>query len=81
MPDVLTHLLVGVSVALLVRRDDNRPQQMLIILGALLIDIERPISWLLEMTDFGWIQVGDSIFRFGVICHLVLPGSSFRGVL
>jgi len=57
MPDVLTHLMVGISVALLVRRDDNRPQQMLIILGALLIDIERPITWLLELTDFGWIEL------------------------
>jgi hypothetical protein len=57
MPDVLTHLMVGISVALLVRRDDNRPEQMLIILGALLIDIERPISWLLELTDFGWIEL------------------------
>jgi hypothetical protein len=44
MPDVLTHLLVGVSVALLARRDDNRAEQMMIVLGALLIDIERPVT-------------------------------------
>ena len=55
MPDVLTHLLVGVSIALLVVRDDNRPEQMLIILGALLIDIERPITWLLTSMNIEWI--------------------------
>ena len=55
MPDLLTHLLVGASIALLVCRDDNRPEQMLIILGALLIDIERPITWLLEVMNLEWV--------------------------
>ena len=55
MPDLLTHLLVGASIALLVCRDDNRPEQMLIILGALLIDIERPITWLLSWMNLEWI--------------------------
>ncbi len=58
MPDVLTHLMVGASIALLVRRDDNRIEQMLIVLGALLIDIERPISWLLTGTFLEWIELG-----------------------
>lgn len=55
MPDVLTHLLVGVSLALLIRMDGSRSEQMLIVLGAVLIDIERPISWLLADTPFYWI--------------------------
>jgi membrane-bound metal-dependent hydrolase YbcI (DUF457 family) len=57
MPDVLTHLLVGVSIALLVVRDDNRIEQMMIILGALIIDIERPFTWLLQMIDLGWLEL------------------------
>jgi hypothetical protein len=57
MPDVLTHLLVGVSIALLVRREGPRSEQMLIVLGAVLIDIERPITWLLEGTPFYWIGI------------------------
>ena len=57
MPDVLTHLLVGVSFALLVRKDGPRFEQMLIVLGAVLIDIERPITWLLADTSLYWINL------------------------
>lgn len=72
MPDVLTHLLVGASVALLVCRDDNRTEQMLIILGAVLIDIERPISWILVGTELEWIGLGSafhSILGAGVLSY------------
>ncbi len=55
MPDVLTHVLFGISLALLVRRDDCRMEQMLIVVGAVIIDIERPVTWLLATTDFYWI--------------------------
>ena len=55
MPDVLTHLLVGASVALLVQRDGNRVEQALVILGAVIIDIERPVTWILSRLDFDWI--------------------------
>jgi membrane-bound metal-dependent hydrolase YbcI (DUF457 family) len=55
LPDVLTHLLFGISIALIIRRDDSRPEQMLIVLGALLIDIERPITWILGVTDYYWV--------------------------
>lgn len=57
MPDVLTHLLFGVSLAMLIRRDDNRPEQMLIVLGAVIIDIERPITWLLAATELYWLNL------------------------
>ena len=60
MPDVLTHLLVGASVAILVRKDDKRLEQMMIILGALLIDIERPFSWLLAGTELEWLALGSA---------------------
>ena len=57
MPDVFTHFLVGVSIALLVRKDGSRAERMLIVLGAVLIDIERPFSWLLANTEFYWIEL------------------------
>jgi len=57
MPDVFTHFLVGVSVALLVRKDGSRAERMLIVLGAVLIDIERPFSWLLTNTEYYWIEL------------------------
>ncbi|MGY5881868.1 MAG: metal-dependent hydrolase, partial [Candidatus Thorarchaeota archaeon] len=44
----------------LARRDDNRTEQMLIVLGAVLIDIERPISWLLAGTEFYWLELGSA---------------------
>ncbi|MHA1930721.1 MAG: metal-dependent hydrolase [Candidatus Thorarchaeota archaeon] len=58
MPDVLTHLLVGVSLALLIRKEGPRSEQMLIVVGAVLIDIERPLSWLLADTSLYWIDLG-----------------------
>ena len=60
MPDALTHLLVGTSIALLARRNDNRPEQMLIVLGAIVIDIERPLTWLLSGTEFEWLSLGSA---------------------
>jgi len=60
VPDVLTHLLVGISIALLIRMNGPSSEQMLIVLGAVLIDIERPISWLLEVTPFYWIDLGSA---------------------
>ena len=60
MPDVLSHLLVGTSIALLVRRDDNRAVQMFVVLGSVLIDIERPVSWLLAGTPLEWIDLGSA---------------------
>ena len=60
MPDVLTHLLVGISIALLVRSDGPRYEQLMIVLGAILIDIERPFTWLLEGTPFYWIGISSA---------------------
>ncbi len=60
MPDVLTHLLVGASIAIVYRRNGPRIEQMLIILGAVLIDIERPFSWLLAGTSLEWISLGQA---------------------
>jgi len=60
VPDVFTHLLVGISLALLIRTDGPRSEQMLIVLGAVLIDIERPLSWLLADTPFNWIGLGSA---------------------
>lgn len=57
MPDVLTHLLVGVSIALLVRMNGPRSEKMMIVFGSVLIDIERPITWLLQNTSFYWIDL------------------------
>jgi membrane-bound metal-dependent hydrolase YbcI (DUF457 family) len=58
LPDVSTHLLIGVSLALLLRRDGPKSEQMLIVIGAVIIDIERPVSWLLAGTPLDWVGLG-----------------------
>ncbi|MHA2146747.1 MAG: metal-dependent hydrolase [Candidatus Thorarchaeota archaeon] len=86
MPDVLTHLLVGASVALLVQRDDKRPEQMLIVLGALLIDIERPITWLIAGTELEWLALspafhsilGAIVLSYVAATCFVMDGTSFK---
>jgi hypothetical protein len=78
MPDVFTHLMVGASIALLVRRDDNRKEQMLVVLGAVLIDIERPISWMLAGTELEWIGLGSAFHSIlGVVVLSYIAAACF----
>jgi len=78
VPDVLTHLLVGISIALLVRRDGPKSEQMLIVLGAVLIDIERPISWLLSITALDWIGLSSAFHSIlGAIVLSYVAGAYF----
>ena len=86
MPDVFTHLLVGASVALLVLRDDNRTEQMLIIIGAVLVDIERPFTWLLSNTMLDWIDLtsafhsilGAIVLSYFAGAYFYLDSTSFK---
>jgi len=87
LPDVFTHLMVGFSVAILVRRNDNRAEQMLIVLGSVLIDIERPITWLLVGTELEWIELGyafhsllsAAVLSFFAASCFTLDDTDFRG--
>lgn len=86
MPDVSTHLLFGVSLALLLQRDDERPKQMLTILGAVLLDSERPLTWLLVNTEFYWIGLtsafhsvlGVVVLSYFAACCVHLEGTGVR---
>lgn len=79
MPDILTHLLVGISIALLVRRDGPRSEQMLIVLGAVLIDIERPFAWLLSTTTLDWIDLSFAFHSIlGAIVLSYFAGACFN---
>lgn len=70
MPDVLTHFMIGASLAFLVRMDGPRSEQMLIVLGSILLDIERPLSWALSYTPFNWIELSSGFHS--IIGALVL---------
>jgi len=48
LPDLLTHVLFGISIGLLVKKPVDRKTTLLVSLGSIVIDIERPIGWLAE---------------------------------
>lgn len=52
MADVTTHLLFGVSAALIVCRNRTREEAMLLILGSVAVDSERPLSLLLNYLGY-----------------------------
>lgn len=45
MPDILTHILVGISIGYLLRGKVKDEISLMIVLGSIIIDIERPIGW------------------------------------
>ena len=79
MPDVFTHFMVGASLALILRPRGSRADQMLIILGAVLIDIERPVSLLLEYIGFSWIDLVTAFHSIlGAVVLSYFAATSFR---
>ena len=87
MPDVLTHLLIGVSLVILIRPKGSRAEQMLIIVGALLPDVERPVTWVLNTIGLSWIGltsathsiVGVIVLSYVASACFVLDDISSRG--
>ncbi len=56
-PDVLTHLLFGMSLAFVLYGVRLTEKSVLIMLGSILIDIERPLTWILMNTDLYWLDL------------------------
>lgn len=52
MPDLLTHILIGASIAVLLVRDRNKKSMFFIMLGSIIIDSERPFTWLIELGQY-----------------------------
>jgi len=77
MPDVLTHLIIGTSIALLARRDGPRSDQVLIVLGSVLIDIERPLTWVLTVSPFYWIGISSAFHSILGALVLSYVGAAF----
>ena len=57
MPDVSTHLMFGLALGLLVYLYRTKEEAMLVVLGALLPDIERPITWIMLVTGYDVIHL------------------------
>ena len=87
MPDVLTHLLIGVSLVILIRPKGSRAEQMLIIVGALLPDVERPVTWALNAVGVDWIGLtsathsilGVIVLSYVAAACFALDDITFRG--
>lgn len=86
MPDVFTHLMVGASLALILKPRGSRAEKMMLILGAVLIDIERPVSLVLESVGVHWIGLvtafhsllGAVVLSYFAATCFQLEGSSVR---
>ena len=78
MPDVLTHLLFGIALAL-VWKPETREEGMLIVLGAILIDVERPFSWFLSAQGFSWLSLTPPFHSIlGSLCLAFAASSCFE---
>jgi hypothetical protein len=57
MPDVSTHLMFGIALALIIVTKKSKVEGMLVVLGSVLIDVERPVSWFLIAIDLDWLSL------------------------
>ncbi len=67
MPDVFTHLMFGLAAAIL-WKPKFREEGVLIILGSLLIDIERPFSLILLSLGSKWTLTGGFHSIIAALC-------------
>ncbi|MHA1911562.1 MAG: metal-dependent hydrolase [Candidatus Kariarchaeaceae archaeon] len=67
MPDVFTHLMLGLSIVIL-WKPKFREEGVLLILGSLLIDIERPISLIMLAFEVDWALTSGFHSLIGALC-------------
>ncbi len=53
MPDLFTHVLVGATIAILTNSHRDKEKLTMLLIGSILIDAERPFTWLLEFMGYG----------------------------
>ena len=67
MPDVFTHLMFGLAAAIL-WKPKFREEGVLLVLGSLLIDIERPVSLLMRAVGVNWSLTGGFHSILAALC-------------
>ena len=78
MPDTLTHVLIGISLALLIT-PKSKIKGIFIVIGSVLVDIERPFSWMLKFLEVDWINMTGAFHSlFGIFCLSFASASCFR---
>ena len=78
MPDLLTHLLLGIALAL-VLRPKSREEGVLIVLGGMIIDFERPFTLLVETIGLYSLSLGSPFHSLlGAVCLSLVASSCFE---
>ena len=78
MPDISTHLMIGAAVALLLGKETDKKQFIMVLLGSIIIDIERPITWLVSDTSFYWLEPIDGFHSIlGAVLLSIFAASCF----
>ena len=79
MPDVSTHLMFGIALGLFVSLYRTKEEAMLVILGALLPDVERPLSWIMLYTGTDFIHLISATHSImGILVLSFLASSCFK---
>ncbi|MHA2296189.1 MAG: metal-dependent hydrolase [Candidatus Hodarchaeales archaeon] len=78
MPDVLAHFLFGIALTL-VLRVESREEGMLVILGSVIIDVERPFSLLVMALDLDVLGLHNSFHSLlGAFCVAITASWCFE---
>ena len=75
LPDIFTHLLFGIALEL-IWNPESREEGMLIVMGAVLTDVERPFTLLLDLLGFSWLNLVAAFHSFLATLFLVFAASS-----
>ena len=79
MPDVSTHLMCGIALTILVCHDKSRKEGFLVVIGSVLVDIERPLSWISKYLGFEGISLYTGFHSFlGVLALSFFAASCFQ---
>ena len=75
MPDLFTHMMIGLSIGLIIEKNYKHEPFLMLALGSIIIDIERPIVWLTELLNLpihGLTNGFHSILGAIVLCFVAM---------
>ncbi|MFW9851117.1 MAG: metal-dependent hydrolase [Candidatus Thorarchaeota archaeon] len=74
IPDIFTHIMIGLSIGLIIEREYNHESFLMLALGSIIIDIERPFVWVIDWLNlplYGLTSGFHSILGALVLCYVV----------
>jgi hypothetical protein len=71
--------MFGIALAMLVCIHRSKEEGMLIVLGSVLIDIERPFTWIISATELSWISLSSAFHSIlGAVSLSFFAASCFQ---